>query len=143
MRNISGVFDSSADAESARQQLTELGVPQDAVHILQQRSGIDARYSRSGKIAWSTLVRRLFMPGDSRDAQRRALPRSVFVLTASVDATLVAAVVVTLENSKAIELDEHQKYWRRNVWRGSSAASAAIDERAVTSRVTSARKRSE
>lgn len=131
-RNVSAAFDSSADAQSARQQLAELGVLADAIHILQQRAG-DHGLDSSGaaRSSWLARVRRMFNASELRNAQGRAISHSIFVLTASVDETLLAAAVDTLESSKAIEIDEHQKYWRKNVWRGSAAALAAIDERAV------------
>jgi hypothetical protein len=73
----------------------------------------------------------MFVAREPRNAPALAISRNTFVLTASVAEDLVAAVVVVLESSSAIELDEHQKLWRKNIWRGSAAARAAIDEHAT------------
>lgn len=128
MRSISAAFESRADAESSREQLAEIGVGRDEIHILEQRARNDRPHNdgRTRARLWEHVKRR-FWPV-TRKAHEQASHPSVFVLTASVNVALAAAAVIALERSNAIELDERQKQWRRNVWRGSAPASAAIAE---------------
>jgi len=140
MRSISAAFDSRAHAESARQLLAGMGVAADKIHILEQRARNERAdsHSRTRVRLWKQL-KRMLLPEVNRKAHEQSIQRSVFVLTVSVVATLVAAVVVALESSNAIELDEHEKQWRKNVWRGSATTSAAIDEHRRSAATPSAR----
>jgi hypothetical protein len=140
MRSISAAFVSRADAESARQQLAGIGVAGEEIHILEQKALNDrpAAGGRAHAGLWAQ-IRRMFLVNEDLKAQAQSALGSAFVLTASVDEDLIAAAVVTLESSNAVELDENQKHWRKNVWRGSPAAPAAIDGHAAPDATASAR----
>jgi len=132
MRYISAAFDTRADAESAQQELLGMGVSRYETHILEQRvrKELSAPVGSTYVGLW-TRARRMLLPEAGREPREAEIRRSAFQLTASVDHRLVDAVIITLLAADAVDVDEHQRQWRKNIWRGSAAAQAAIGMNAL------------
>jgi hypothetical protein len=125
MRSITAAFDSRADAESAEQQLAQLGVVATEIRIPEQgaRSEQTNADGPAHEGMWAH-IKHMFLPDEDRSTYEESMRRGCFVLTVSVDDDLAAAAIETLESSNAVDLEQRQTEWRASGWSGDSQAEA-------------------
>jgi uncharacterized protein (TIGR02271 family) len=121
------MYDTRGAAETARDQLIELGVAEDAMSI----RGVDGgETAASSTIAgedrgfWASLSD-LFMPVEDRHTYAEGLKRGGYLLSARVPDGLQEAAADILEASDPIDLDQRSETWRQAGWTGYDPATAA------------------
>jgi stress response protein YsnF len=116
-RTVTALYDTRAEAESARQRLSS-AVDVDSVRIIDQESGRSGGSSGSGGALGG-----LFVSDEDRHAYDEGIRRGGFLLCAEVDGDENAdRIIRLLEESASVDLDERQQSWRGEGWTPYAAA---------------------
>lgn len=115
MRTLTAMFDSRADAERARDRLSDVGISNDNVTILDQGSlgtaGTSATYQ--DRSLWEDI--KALFTGDEHHYEE-GLRRGAYLLTARVEDTDVDRAIDILDDDGAVDLDERTASWRNDGW---------------------------
>lgn len=124
MRTLTAMFDSRADAETARDRLAATGISNDDVTILDQGSigGAAGHETHAHRSLWAEF-KALFR--DDEHSYAEGLRRGGYLLTARVDDAAVDRAVDILDDEGTVDLDQRTETWRSEGWTGGSAAGAA------------------
>jgi len=116
-RKIVAVFDSSAAAQAARDQLIERGVPGERITIADQGSWGERKVEtpRARGSFW-THVKEMFMPEHDRHTYEESLRRGGYLLVATVDEGAADETITCLEQAGAVDLDAQEGQWRSQGW---------------------------
>ena len=133
-RTVTALYDSRAEAESARQRLSST-VDVERIRIIDQGSGGSGGGS-SGGLGNAALSH------EDRHAYGEGIRRGGFLLCAEVDGHEDAdRIVQALEETSSVDLDQRQESWRSEGWQpyqassgsaGSNGAQSAIGAQAST-----------
>jgi uncharacterized protein (TIGR02271 family) len=124
IRTLTALFDSPADAERAQQRLTEIGIPPDAIHLIDQKSGPVAAAPAEPMGFWAKL-KHIFLPEEDRYIYEEGVRRGGVLLTAPVDEMQADGAITVLDECNAIDLERRQEEWRQAGWAGFQAAPVA------------------
>ena len=113
-RTITAMFDSRAEAEAARDQLSAARVGSDNVQIIDQGSSAH-RGGSEGRGFWAS-VKEAFMPDEDRYAYEEGMRRGGYLLCARVEENEADRAVDILEQSGSVDFDERQQGWRNEGW---------------------------
>jgi uncharacterized protein (TIGR02271 family) len=136
VRTITAMFDSADAAERARDRLVELGLPSDDVQVIYQGESGE-RDGADGKGLWESIKDFFTGDDDERAAYEEGIRRGGHLLTARVDEQYADEVIVLLENSDAVDLDQRTQEWRAEGWTGAATAEPIAGQPAATSRAGS------
>ena len=119
-RTLTAMYDTRGAAETAQNQLIELGVAVDAVAIRSMGGGESAASSTTAaedRGFWASLSD-LFMPDEDRYTYAEGLKRGGYLLSARVPDGLQEAAADILEACDPIDLDQRSETWRQGGWTG-------------------------
>ena len=122
-RTLTAMYDTRGAAETARDQLIELGVAVDAVAIRGVEGGETAASSTPAaedRGFWASLSD-LFMPDEDRHTYAEGVKRGGYLLSARVPDGLQDAAADILEACDPIDLDQRSETWRQEGWTGYEA----------------------
>ena len=136
IRTITAMFDSADAASRARDRLVELGLPSDDVQVIYKGESGE-RDGADGKGLWESIKDFFTGDDDERAAYEEGIRRGGHLLTARVDEQYADEVIVLLENSDAVDLDQRTQEWRAEGWTGAATAEPIAGQPAPTSRVGS------
>ena len=136
VRTITAMFDSADAADRARDRLVELGLPSDDVQVIYQGESGE-RAGADGKGLWESIKDFFTGDDDERAAYEEGIRRGGHLLTARVDEQYADEVIVLLENSDAVDLDQRTQEWRAEGWTGAATAEPIAGQPAATSRAGS------
>ncbi|HWH22568.1 MAG TPA: YsnF/AvaK domain-containing protein [Allosphingosinicella sp.] len=115
-RTVTALYDTRAEAESARERLSA-AVDVDSVRIIDQ----DSSGEEGGQ---GSSLGGLYMSNEDRHAYSEGIRRGGFLLTAEVDGDEDADEIVRiLEQTSSVDLDQKQESWRSEGWVPYSASS--------------------
>ena len=117
-RTLTAMYDTRGAAETAHDQLIELGVAVDAVAIRGVEGGETAAPSTTAaedRGFWASLSD-LFMPDEDRHTYAEGLKRGGYLLSARVPDGLQDAAADILEAFDPIDLDQRSETWRQGGW---------------------------
>jgi uncharacterized protein (TIGR02271 family) len=118
------MFDSRAEAETARQRLTQSQIDADNVRIVDQSSTGSSSGSSSsstsgteGEGFWAS-VKSAFMPEEDSHAYEEGMRRGGYLLCAQVDEDRADGAIRLLDESGSVDFDRRQEEWRSDGWAG-------------------------
>jgi uncharacterized protein (TIGR02271 family) len=129
------MFDSADAANRARDRLLQVGLPSDAVQVIDQRTSAE-RDGSDEKGLWESIKDFFTDDEDDRATYEEGIRRGGHLLTATVDDQYAGEVTTLLENSDAVDLDRRADEWRAEGWTASPATRARSGERAAAARGT-------
>ena len=115
-RSVHALFDHSADAEKAREDLIAAGIAHDAITV-HSNGGIDVSDPQPEPGFWERMIS-LFVPDDDRHSFAEGLRRGGVAIEVRTDTANHDRVVDLLDRDGAVDLDERQDSWRRDGWQG-------------------------
>jgi len=118
-RTITAMFDSRAEAESARQRLTQSSIDADNVRIVDQSSASSSSGSSGsdGEGFWAS-IKSAFIPEEDSHAYEEGMRRGGYLLCAQVDEDRADEAVQLLDTSDSVDFDRRQEEWRSDGWAG-------------------------
>jgi uncharacterized protein (TIGR02271 family) len=119
-RTITAMYDSSSQAEAARDQLVGIGVPSSDINIRGTSGGASSggtTMADDNRSFWDDL-KDLFVPDEDRHTYAEGMRRGGSLLTANVPAGLEDQAIDVLEASGAVDLDTRSGEWRESGWQG-------------------------
>jgi uncharacterized protein (TIGR02271 family) len=138
---ITAFFDNRADATKAIDELVKEGIPRTSVKLMPEtetsstttttRSSYDR--DRDEKGFWASLGD-LFLPDEDRYTYAEAMHRGSIMVSATVDAAHADRAEDILEKYGTVNIEERESSWRKEGWKGYSAATGvgATAPRAAT-----------
>jgi uncharacterized protein (TIGR02271 family) len=134
-RTITAMFDSADAANRARDRLLQVGLPSDAVQVIDQGTSGE-RAASDEKGLWESIKDFFTDDEDDRATYEEGIRRGGHLLTATVDDQYAGEVMTLLENSDAVDLDRRADEWRAEGWTASPATRATSGQRAAAARGT-------
>jgi len=127
---IVAAFENADRARAARKALTEAGIDNAKMELLDNRSDLDN---------W-TAIKRHAVPNEDAHLYAEALGRGHSILVVRVTASEHDGAVKVLERCNPIDIDDHAAQWRNSGWTGVHPGKAAWDVRrqALTGTTTAA-----
>jgi uncharacterized protein (TIGR02271 family) len=117
-RTVTALYDSRAEAESAKERLSST-VDAGRIQICDQSSSQQG----SGESGIGGWLSKLFISDDDRTAYHEGISRGGYLLCAQVDSDEDAdRIVNVLEQTSPVDLDERQQSWRGEGWSGTPQA---------------------
>jgi uncharacterized protein (TIGR02271 family) len=126
-RTITAMFDSRAEAETAREQLARCEGVQN-VQILDQSSAgamSSGEYSSSQNRGFWAELKSAFVPDEDRHTYEEGARRGGAVLTASVDDTGADQACRILDEANCVDIDQRSSEWRESGWDYQPGSSAS------------------
>jgi uncharacterized protein (TIGR02271 family) len=126
---ISAFFDSRPGALRAVDELVKAGIPRSSIRLLPENEApvptATGSYDqkRDDKGFWASLAD-FFLPNDDRYTYAEAMNRGSIMVSATVDSIHRDQAEDVLEKHRTVNIDEREKSWRREGWRGYPASSA-------------------
>ena len=121
-RTVTALYDTRAEAESARDRLSG-AVDVDSVKIIDQGSSGGSSGSQSGH---SSALGGMHLAHEDRHAYGEGLRRGGAMLCAEVDSDEDTDKIVSiLEQTSSVDLDDRQESWRKEGWQPYSATSGS------------------
>jgi uncharacterized protein (TIGR02271 family) len=118
------MFDSRAEAEAARQRLTQSQIDADNVRIVDQSSTGSSSGSSSsstsgsdGEGFWAS-IKSAFIPQEDSHAYEEGMRRGGYLLCAQVDEDRADEAIRLLDESGSVDFDRRQEEWRSDGWAG-------------------------
>jgi uncharacterized protein (TIGR02271 family) len=114
------MFDSRAEAETARQRLTQSNIDADNVRIIDQSSAGSSSGSSSGSEGegfWAS-IKSAFMPEEDSHAYEEGMRRGGYLVCAQIDEDRADEAIRLLEDSDSVDFDSRQEEWRNDGWAG-------------------------
>ena len=114
---LTAMYESRADAERARQNLGQLGIPMEHASIVDAESSHDTPTRTEagegdGPGLW-TRIKVMFGAEEDQRFYEEAMRRGTYLLSAEVDESEADRAASVLEQSGAIDLDTREDEWRR------------------------------
>ncbi|HLL58860.1 MAG TPA: YsnF/AvaK domain-containing protein [Allosphingosinicella sp.] len=119
-RTITAMFDSRAEAETARQRLTQSSIDADNVRIIDQSSAGSSSGSSSGSEGegfWAS-IKSAFIPQEDSHAYEEGMRRGGYLVCAQIDEDRADEAIRLLEDSDSVDFDSRQEEWRSDGWAG-------------------------
>jgi uncharacterized protein (TIGR02271 family) len=124
-RTITAFFDSRADAEAARQRLSQSNIDADNVQIIDQSSagsggssfGSGGSSGQSEGGFWSSM-KTAFLPEEDTHAYEEGMRRGGYLLCAQVEESQADEAVQLLDDDSTVDFDQRQDQWRSEGWGG-------------------------
>jgi uncharacterized protein (TIGR02271 family) len=115
---ITAMFDSRAEAETAKQQLSSARVNADDVQIHDRSSNgfQESGYSSQQDLGFWGSIKNAFLPDEDRHTYEEGVRRGGALLTADVDDDRVDEVLRILEDANCVDIDERASEWRSSGW---------------------------
>ena len=113
-RTITAMFDSRAEAEMARQRLTQSSIDADNVRIVDQ-SSTSSSSSSEGEGFWAS-IKSAFMPEEDSHAYEEGMRRGGYLVCAQVDEERADEAIRLLKESDSVDFDSRQEEWRNEGW---------------------------
>ena len=127
-RTLTALFDTRADADSAKQRLEAASIDISGVHVHDQSStgyNESSAYStHDNKGFWANL-KGAFLPDEDRHTYEEGIKRGGALLTAEVDEDDADEAVRILESANSIDLDDRSGNWRQSGWNYDSSKQAS------------------
>jgi hypothetical protein len=121
MRAITAMFDSEADANSARQQLMDHGLDENQTRVLSQpptsATSSDGSNERRGVFS---SIKGLFHGHEHGAEYEEGVRRGGAVLIAVVDEDDIDEAIVIIDAAQPVDLSERAEQWRAEGWTGGS-----------------------
>lgn len=126
-QTIVAYFETRADAENARDALTDAGIASAAIRLLPEegsatsytRSSTDTAYDyREDKGGFWASLGNLFIPDDDRYAYAEGMSRGGITLSVITDEADYDRVTDMLEEYGSVDLDEREAEWKSQGWSG-------------------------
>lgn len=105
-RTITALYDTRTQAETARQRLLEVGVPDDSIKVE------DATRAPADRAHLDAL------PDEDRQAYEEGIQRGGFLVTVHADGAYDEDAIRVLEETPALDFEERQSQWRASGWTG-------------------------
>jgi hypothetical protein len=105
------MFDSRAEAETARQRLTQSNIDADNVRIIDQSSAGSSSGSSSGSEGegfWAS-IKSAFMPEEDSHAYEEGMRRGGYLVCAQIDEDRADEAIRLLEDSDSVDFDSRQE----------------------------------
>ena len=134
-RTMTAMYDTRGAAQTAQDQLIELGVAVDDVAIRSIEGGESAASSGEDRGFWASLSD-LFMPDEDRHTYAEGVKRGGYLLSARVPDGLQDAAADILEACDPIDLDQRSETWRQEGWTGYETSADAPAKAAYGEGVT-------
>jgi len=115
-RTVTAFFDSRAEAEQARQRLSQSSIDADRVRIIDKNEQGSGSTGDGGGF-WSSL-KDAFLPDEDRHAYGEGINRGGFLLCAEVDENEADEAIRILDQDDAVDFDQRQDQWRSEGWSG-------------------------
>jgi uncharacterized protein (TIGR02271 family) len=119
-RTITAMYDSSSQAEAARDELVGIGVPSADINIRGTSGGASSggtTMADDNRSFWDDL-KDLFVPDEDRHTYAEGMRRGGSLLTANIPAGLEDQAIDVLDRSGAVDLDTRSSEWRESGWQG-------------------------
>lgn len=129
-RTVTALFDSRADAQASADNLRQLGIDADDIHI-HDNSSQSTRSEHEGLGLWAT-IKNAFLPDDDRQTYEEGIRRGGFLLTADVDEAQADQAIRVLDAANTVDMDERANRWRSEGWGATGAATTAATGNQVT-----------
>jgi uncharacterized protein (TIGR02271 family) len=127
-RKIVAVFDTASAAQGAREQLVQMGIPNERTSVLDQDSSSERTVQTPhAKGTFWTHVKEMFMPHEDRHTYEESVRRGGYMLVTNVDDAAADQVIACLERAGAIDLDQRESRWRSEGWSPAAKPSVAPD----------------
>lgn len=129
-RTLTALFDSRADAQASADNLRQLGIDADDIHIHDNTTAGDS--TREGLGLWAT-IKNAFLPDEDRYTYEEGVRRGGFLLTADVDETQVDQAIRVLDAANTVDIDERSSTWRAEGW--AAPATAGMGDQVTEERI--------
>jgi uncharacterized protein (TIGR02271 family) len=132
-RTITAFFDTRAEADAARERLSQSSIEADRVRIVDQShtgsgaGGSGESYSSGGGTGsagagdgqgfWSSL-KSAFLPEEDSHAYEEGMRRGGYLLCAEVDEDEADRAISLLDETNSVDMDGRQDEWRSQGWAG-------------------------
>jgi uncharacterized protein (TIGR02271 family) len=113
-RTITAMFDSRAEAESARTSLSASNIEANRVKIIDKNSS-QGREGTEGGGFWATL-KDAFMPDEDRYSYEEAVRRGGYLLCAQVDESQADEAIRILDQSNSVDFNQREQEWKSEGW---------------------------
>jgi len=136
-RTLVGVFDSTQEAQAAKQELVRLGIAEDVIHV-RAGSAEDMQDTISGddhKVGfWESLFGGLDDEKQAHVAQYSEANKRghCVVVVDSVDDTRVEQATQVMTRHSAIDIDERAQSWRATGWTGEDSTTSTAPKTPTT-----------
>jgi hypothetical protein len=119
-RTVTAMFDSRAEAESAKSRLQSSSIDADRIRIVDKSSsaGEDSSSSSSDNKGFFGSLSEMFMPNEDRYAYQEGINRGGFLLCAEIDEDQADEAVRILDESDSVDFDQREEQWRGEGWAG-------------------------
>lgn len=118
-RTYTALYDSSTDAERARDDLIALGIPNGNISIRGAAGSTSAAATTGDDRGFWESLKDLFLPEEDRYTYAEGLRRGGQLLTVSVPEGLEDQAVDVLERSAAVDIDARTQEWQSSGWQSS------------------------
>ncbi len=138
---IVAMFDTYAQARSAREALVSAGVPTSAIDLLDREGDVsdtNFTYERTDEGFWGA-IKRLFVPEEDAPSYAEGVRRGHALLVVRPEGTQRERVIAVLEQQNPVDLDTRESEWRSSGWSGEGyGATGAAGSGAASLQATSA-----
>ena len=127
VRTITALYETRADAEEAKQELSAIGVSSGSVDIHDEGSITAGSTSPAGQTEPGLIggLKHLFGHHEDAHTYAEGVSRGHFLLTARVEDSQADAAIRVLDESGAADVDELQNEWKGEGWTAQSASYGA------------------
>ena len=125
---ITALFDTRADAESAKQRLQNANVDADHIHLHDKASTgyNESSYSTHQDRGFWDSIKNAFVPDEDRHTYEEGVRRGGVLLTADVDDDRVDEAVKVLEGANTVDIDDRSNQWKAKGWDYAGTAGAGL-----------------
>jgi stress response protein YsnF len=124
-QTITAMYDTYAEATTAKAKLIALGIPEVGVRILSGSEAGTASATTHEEGMWGSL-KEFFMPEEDRHLHAEGLHRGGTMLTATVEDGYAERTYDILEEHGSIDMDEREASWRKEGWNGQATGAPAM-----------------
>jgi len=129
-RKIIAVFDTSEEAQTARNKLIDMSIPGDRVTITDQSSsGERTLRTPNARGSFWAHVKEMFMPDHDRHTYEESVRRGGYMLIATVDDDVADEAIACLERAGAVDLNDREAKWRSEGWQPATDRETSATER--------------
>jgi uncharacterized protein (TIGR02271 family) len=120
-------FDEHAKAQTALDQLEQIGVTSDQVTMLEgSKPGADGHSAKESGFLDS--LKDMFMPAEDKQHYAEGLRRGGYMVSVRSDAGKPARVIEILDADGSIDMDERSGQWRSEGWSGDEGGTIELAE---------------
>ncbi len=114
-RSVTAFFDTKDDADTARRDLIQAGIPVDDIHVA---GGEPAAASPPHPHGFWESLKELFLPEEDRFAYAEGLRRGGYTVSVRTDEAAYDNAIDILDRDGAVDMDEREAGWRGEGWTG-------------------------